>query len=550
MITFFRYTIILQKRLRVCFRPNLVWILFPLLLLTSCEKPDERFVRLSDDGFSQGGKRFFPVMLNYVGHYYNHGEAISVGPVPYYLLPEHRNSPSKAVIETETKNQLQYIRSLGFNTIRLCIDRIAVNDTTYGYYAGSRFLSMERDYESLLDALRGFISLCAESDLKVMVLIYRPLDEHQVWAYTERMLRLFSQEPAIFSYDFFNEPLYSLEGRDYSKEQAIDISKRWRSLMDEHAPDQLLTVGSSEPIEVFRWDPSMLDVDFLSFHSYNPMRIPNEIYWYSKFSKKPWMIGETSLGAGEDSISNEMQSRFVDEVAQRVVNCGGIGLGWWEYMDLSESPFYEARRSGILTDTGRTQTPAGATVFGVPKPAAGKFSKIDKLNSSGSCSCQDNYFNMVGYRNYRTDFLILDSISGKPIEGAVVRSWNIDYSIGQNTYSNSEGRVTLYSNDKSAQFEIAAPGKNLKKFYAQLSCEPTKEDVAPEDSLLDRKLEYQKISFLDFLVTPADEIRDDFDGKYQIFEFKEDQVQRSSYSCDGGTIYLGNVSSGNTWWNF
>ena len=47
-----------------------------------------------------------------------------------------------------------------------------------------------------------------------------------------------------------------------------------------------------------------------------------------------------------------------------------------------------------------------------------------------------NYYNMLGYNNVLLKGVVLEKGTNKPIEGAVVRGWNNDWSVGLNTYTN------------------------------------------------------------------------------------------------------------------
>ena len=120
---------------------------------------------------------------------------------------------------------------------------------------------------------------------------------------------------------------------------------------------------TSEPIEIFEWDPSILPVDFVQIHTYHPLRIPNEIWWYSKYVGKPWIIGETALPSDNDSISYDLQARFVKEVYQYIIDCGGIGFGWWEFQDhINPGLNFEANYPGLLNHDGITTTKSGKEI--------------------------------------------------------------------------------------------------------------------------------------------------------------------------------------------
>ena len=107
-----------------------------------------------------------------------------------------------------------------------------------------------------------------------------------------------------------------------------------------------------------------------------------------------------------------------------------------------------------------------------------------------------NYYNMLGYKNLTVEGTVVDATTDKPIEGAVVRGWNEDWSVGENTFSDSHGRFSLVSNDLMSHFEISAPGYEKKKFDKRIDYQPA---LNPE-KLPERTLEYQQISYRPFLM--------------------------------------------------
>ena len=96
-----------------------------------------------------------------------------------------------------------------------------------------------------------------------------------------------------------------------------------------------------------------------------------------------------------------------------------------------------------------------------------------------------NYYNMLAYRNLAVTGTVVDG-EGHPVEGAVIRGWNDDWSVGVNTYSDGKGRFRLVSNDICTHFEVSAPGFSRVKF--------DKANLFPTNlSLPDRHREYQSI---------------------------------------------------------
>ena len=58
------------------------------------------------------------------------------------------------------------------------------------------------------------------------------------------------------------------------------------------------------------------------------------------------------------------------EVYQRIIDCNGIGIGWWEFQELNFSHF-QARYSGLLNHEGTTFTSDGKyKIIGTVNPAA------------------------------------------------------------------------------------------------------------------------------------------------------------------------------------
>src|SRR5690554_4663349 len=217
---------------------------------------------------------------------------------------------------------------------------------------GSTFqtYNVTENMDKVIKAIEPVIEAAKTNDLKVMILLPRPNLKkefnRQRLAYIKAILQNYSEESTVFAYDFFNEPLYfdnseyPINERKYTaKKEANTKTRYWKKLMGKYAPNQLSTIGTAEPIEAFHWDPSMLEVDFLSFHTYNPLRVKNEIYWYAKNINKPWMVGETGLPTDNDSIPYIAKKKFIKESLQQVVDCGGAGYGLWQFQDVAWDNF-------------------------------------------------------------------------------------------------------------------------------------------------------------------------------------------------------------------
>ncbi|MBR1517235.1 MAG: hypothetical protein IJ620_03745 [Bacteroidales bacterium] len=240
------------------------------------------FVGLDDGHFVLHDTPWFPLMVNYKTDLV----ADAIVPARYYgqgTLEQHFDT----------------IARWGFNSVRVCAD----------------FDFSRTDTSRLFSSIGCLLAAARRHDLRVMLLIRPPFEQSQI-DFTSRLLSRFATDTTLFAYDFFNEPLYFDPLPDRPKQTAIELSRQWRRLMDAHAPHQLFTIALAEPIEVFEWDASLLDVDFIQMHTYHPLRIPSELYWYGHFCRRPWMVGETSLPADGDSVPLSWQALFMSEAYQ------------------------------------------------------------------------------------------------------------------------------------------------------------------------------------------------------------------------------------------
>lgn len=410
----------------------------------------EGFVYLHEGRFMLDDTTWFPLMLNYKVSVHDN----AIVPASYYgggAMEEH----------------FKAIASWGSNSLRLCLD----------------VLPSDLDTNSLFASLDGVLAMAKQQGLRVMLLTRPPLDGYWI-DYTVALLRHFANNETLWAYDFFNEPLYFDSVATRQKAGVYNLVRQWRDMMDSYAPHQLFTIGFAEPIEVFRWDPSLLPVDFVQIHTYHPLRVAAEMYWYGHYCGKPWMVGETSLPADGDSVPYAWQSVFMRESYQCAIDNGAIGYGWWEFQDCLEGTNFEAWYSGLRDSVGHD------------KPAASVVAALHNMKPSKACK-PVNYYNMLGYRNLSAIGRVIDAQTRQPIEGAVIRGWNADWSVGLNTFSDSCGRFGLVSNDVCLHFAVSAPGYETLRFD-----KPLRYDINP-DTLPQRLLEYQSIDYRHFLRNEA-----------------------------------------------
>lgn len=501
---------------------------------------DTDFIYLNNNMFKLKGEKFFPIMLNYAICFRKIDNQYIVSPYKIYEDPKDYEFNNLDSAYNQLRGHLKIIKDMGFNSIRLIFDRMELINENYFYVTDKDSLSVNSKSDSIISALAKYIKIAEEEDVRIMLLIKSPIKNAELENFTIQLLKKFSNNPVIFAYDFFNEPLYfdvvdkNDKYKDRDKKEVYQIVKRWRKLMNDYAPNQMLTIGFSEPIEVFEWDPSILDIDFVSFHTYQPLRVPNEIYWYSKYCKKPWMLSETSLPADNDSITYDEQADFLKETYKRVVDCGGIGFGWWEFQEIPMTTF-EANYTGLINQNGTTSTPDNSyTMRGSIKPAVETLKKIKSYKPSKNCNCWNNYYNMLGYNNFLITGRVLNSSDLKPVEGAVIRGWNANWEIAVNSYSDENGFFKLFSNEKCVNFYVSAPGMSFIKYYQEIYYSKLNNNFDINTILPSQKLEYHNISYKTFLKYPIDSI-----GKVNyIFNFEESKFNQAKFVGHMGIIKL------------
>ncbi|HIE16320.1 MAG TPA: carboxypeptidase regulatory-like domain-containing protein [Bacteroidales bacterium] len=429
----------------------------------------ENFVYLEKNQFKINGNDFFPIMLNYCICIRNVDSQYVASPLKGFGLPFRYDSFSKDSIHKTIETHFKIIKNMGFNSIRLVGPGRFKQQNNKLYLQvftpkTTKLVPLDEHYDSYLNSIKSVVEMAKQQNLKILFLVgdeYVGAEDEMT--YIKKLLTFFKDEPTIFAYDFFNEPLYFDKVKEREKTNALDLVNKWKKLRNKYAPYQLITIGFSEPIEVFEWDAQILPVDFMAFHVYNPLRIPNEIYWYSHYINKPWIIGETGLAADNDSVPYERQSAFIKQTFQYALNCGASGFALWQFQDVRWG-MWRQNNKGLLTNEG-TLTIDEFTIHGSLKPAASIIKELkDMKPDTNECNCPGNYFNMRDYHKFLITGKIVSESTGKPIEGAVIRGWTNDWRWGTNSFSDSTGTFRLYSQWEFVHFRISAPGYDRIKF--------------------------------------------------------------------------------------
>jgi hypothetical protein len=435
----------------------------------------EGFIKLTANGFKIGEQPFFPLAVNYIISLHYDDNRLWISPYGgYYPGWKFRSlKPDDQLYDLDL--HFKMIRELGFNTVRVVgagetmpdlshADGLKINVWKGTDQHATYYIRDSISESKYLVALSEMMNIAEKNDLKVIFLT-RVVDGRES---TEKLLasiaRRFKNYRSLFAYDLFNEPLY-FDSLDRSKTDVQVFTRRWDRIVKENAPDHLTTIGMTGIREVFEWDPNMVEVDFLSFHpyEYEKEQVRNEMCWYQKYVKKPWIIGETSIPADGDSVNYQDQVEFASITLEQSIACGALGYSWWQFMDV---PWYEfhPRYMGLISENGFV--PVGKdSIHGTLKPVAGYFQNfnIDKVTKT-ECHCLENYYNYSGHGEFLMNGKIVDG-KNMPVEGAVILGWNQDWSKSFHTVSKADGSFSLGSNFPVYHYRVSATKHEVKSFF-------------------------------------------------------------------------------------
>ncbi len=434
-----------------------LFICLSILCFASCH-PDiphkPGFVYMDGKTFKLDRKDFYPMILNY-------GIELMAGNNSLWVRPSNTGLDEKKLKYTKEsallklRADLQMIKDLGFNAVRLYgITEYKVKDNAIIKFADAgkdtTLVLAGEVLEKYYQALGDLFKALDEVGLKAIVLTKKEPDKNELCdTYVSKLLQRFKEEKAILAWDFFNEPLY-FDGPERKKEDVYTIVKNWKKFARIYDPNHLLTLGLTGTREMFEWDPNILDVDFLSIHPYefHKGEVENEIYWYGKYVKKPWIIGETGFSADNDSISYDVQKAYALKFLHRAVNCGASGFSWWQYKDVL---WYEFQSNFLGLVNNKATTPTSnkdLVITGTVKPAGYVFKDFDTKQKTEECTCRDNYYNYDGLNQYAVKGKLVNAKTGQAIEGGGVVAWDQYFGKSNITFSKADGTFTIYGNYK------------------------------------------------------------------------------------------------------
>lgn len=393
--------------------------------------------KITSKKFQIEGKLFTPIVLNYILSYQTNGyEYWGTPTIDYGSFYTSKTASHKALVA-----QFDSIKEMGFNTVRIVgigepnIDkekgtlsfRLKMSKTTDTLI----FLDNEKAYKNYFNAIEEVLKIANQSKLQVIFLNkLSPNHSTSSNLHLKKIAQRFKNNKTILALDLFNEPLY-FDSPEKEKKEIYIIVKKWQETVKGADNNRLTTIGLEGIREVFRWDPNILSVDFISYHpyEYEPEQVRNEIYWYGKYTKKPWIIGETAIPADNDSVPYNEQAQFAKITMQQTFNCGGTGYSWWQYKDVNWGLFH-ADFMGVVNKNGKT------------KPVANAIKSTATTQNTDSCLCLPNYFNYSESNAFKIVGTLVNK-AGNPIEGGVVLAWNEDWTHSYHTITKKDGSFEL-----------------------------------------------------------------------------------------------------------
>jgi hypothetical protein len=437
----------------------LVFILFSVAAILYLSFPinsKQHFISVKDNKFRLNGKDFYPVALNYLVSLHAGGKELWAAPSTSYDVDSLHELLNKDSCIKGLRADLHLIKQMGFNTVRIVgIGEEGADDSKrrseialWAHCGKNRdtsiVLSNKEMYNKYFDALTGLFKEVNDAGLKIIFLVRMRPGVETTHDHVRKIVTHFKNDTSIMAYDLYNEPLY-FDHEARKKPEVDSIVKSWHKMLKMYAPNQMFTIGLEGIREVFEWDPNILDVDFISLHPYEfePGQVMNELYWYGKYIKKPWMIGETAIPANNDSVTYEEQKIFAQKTLKQANDCGASGYSWWQYKDVDWHT-YRANYMGVVTRTGETKiTKENLKIKGTVKPVAEAFQKFIPFEKKDSCICLPNYYNYSEGKASRIIGRLIDEVTNQPIKGGVALGWDKDWVHSYHTITKDDGSFEL-----------------------------------------------------------------------------------------------------------
>jgi hypothetical protein len=470
----------------------------------------DQYVSIENGKFMYQDEPFYPITMNYGIDICKDSNGYYIGPY-HAFFPDNRACDDKEDGLFRINKHLKHISSLGFNSIRLVGLAVRPNETNTALV--NRYLDMpdqnpidfvydENSIQTIVaPMLSEFLSIADTYNLKVLLLTGHRGVEHKNLSqnYTNiigLIAEAFSEHTTLIGYDLYNEPSWNDAGDNTKQNISANVSQ-WSTILREKAPHHLITMGHTDSGVVFEWDPSLMDLDFHSYHLYPfPSEYTSEgvqtgfkkflrqLRWVSEVMNEPWIIGETGFSAHPDPEvyfdwgTPQDQKDFAHFSLRSVRDAGGVGYSWWSYSDGNAAPAENKRLDfmGVIasSDPRTDEWPKPHL-----KPVSFEFNDFDPFAQGNYDPINDDfYYNPYNYSKYKIsgrvikpnditiphqedDALKDSSILYKSVSNAVIYANSRDWKHFTTTFSKPDGTFELHSDKPIRIIKLSALGLEI-----------------------------------------------------------------------------------------
>lgn len=345
-------------------------ILSFFLLLYSANSYAQYFTIKGRQFYDETGQPFTPVAMTYMLYLTHNGPP---NPTPsdidlqndFYLSPNNHYGDVQqfecnnvAACTTEIAEDIQKIKDLGFNTIRMTFrtswntngslqdDKFYVRsfencspDPIDDCWNDNDFVEITKDPVTLYANDPVINYLITQMDIIINIITSPPLNmkimleigtggskidpqSSHVNDYIDLLQHVashYSTNTSLISYNTASEPVYS-EDNYVVKNKVCDWTTQWYDAIKDLSADPNHLISTHGDIEdIIYWDPSVSKADYYEIHPYPNLkdyekttlgydeaqasidRFKGRMFWYRNYCPKPVMIGETGFRASDFS---------------------------------------------------------------------------------------------------------------------------------------------------------------------------------------------------------------------------------------------------------
>ena len=281
--------------------------------------------------------------------------------------------------------------------------------------------------------------------------IYPDAHSEYLEAFSEAFITLLPTEArsTLLAYDLDNEPQFSWDSYSlwphsqigHFKEDVCNNVNSWYKSIKINDPNHLITLGGHGMADIFEFDPSIMSLDFYSFHVYpfireyeapdylDPMidRIHGYFYWNQIHIPIPWVVGETGFtaqsGYSFPVLDGDLDDQYDYAAATLPLtwDCNGSGYSWWTYQN-----FYwnlKQRFYGILDYGNCAPVPCTSLM----KPVCQAFEEFVPPQGQSMCAAPPNYYDPYQHAFYSPNTnIVTGHVQDQyymPIPDALVQGW-------------------------------------------------------------------------------------------------------------------------------